>query len=159
MPRRRQYWLMKSEPDEFSIDDLRRSKNGTARWDGVRNYQARNFLRDDFEAGDAVLFYHSSCDSPGIAGEAVVVRKGYPDPSAFDPDSSYYDPKSDPTRPVWYSVDVKFVRACRNIITRPALAAMPELKTMLVLKRGIRLSVQPVTESEWRVILNHAEWV
>jgi predicted RNA-binding protein with PUA-like domain len=152
------YWLMKSEPDVFSIDDLSRAPGRTTCWDGVRNYQARNFLRDEIQAGDGVLYYHSSAEPSGIAGQAVVARAGYPDPTAFDPDDAHYDAKSDPKRPTWYAVDVKFVRACRSLITLPRLRQRPALRSMLALKRGMRLSVQPVTAAEWRVIMKLPEW-
>lgn len=154
----RRFWLMKSEPDVFSIDDLRRAPSQTTYWDGVRNYQARNLLRDEIRRGDGVLFYHSSAEPPGIAGEAVVVREGYPDPTAFDPSDPHYDPKSDPKRPTWYMVDVRFVRACRTLIPLDRLRAIPALRNMLVVRRGIRLSVQPVTPTEWDVILALSEW-
>lgn len=160
---------MKSEPDEYSIDDLRDAGGRGAPWDGVRNYQARNFLRDKIKPGDGVLFYHSSCETPGIAGEAVVARGGYPDPTAFDPKSKYFDPKSAPEKPArpndtersgaaWYAVDVRFVRACRTVITLDRLRRIPALKNMLVLRRGQRLSVQPVTAAEWAVVIQLPEW-
>jgi predicted RNA-binding protein with PUA-like domain len=154
----RKFWLMKSEPDVFSIDDLRRAARQTTCWDGVRNYQARNMLRDEIRRGDGVLFYHSSVDPPGVAGEAVVVREGYPDITAFDPSDPHYDAKSDPTRPTWYMVDIRFVRASHTLITLDRLKAMPPLRDMLVVRRGIRLSVQPVTPGEWNVITALPEW-
>ncbi len=154
----RRYWLMKSEPDVFSIDDLRRSKGQVSYWDGVRNYQARNFLRDEIAVGDGVLFYHSSAEPPGIAGEAVVVRAGYPDPTAFDPKDPHHDPKSDRARPTWYVVDVKYVRACRSLIPLSRLRKVSGLTSMLVLKRGMRLSVQPVSAEQWRAIMALPEW-
>jgi predicted RNA-binding protein with PUA-like domain len=153
-----QYWLMKVEPDVFSIQNLHRVKNQTTFWDGVRNYQARNFLRDDVRVGDGVFFYHSNADPTGIAGEAVVVGGGHPDLTAFDPSHIHYDPKSDPKNPTWYGVDVKFVRACREVITLNRLREIPVLKKMLVLKRGMRLSVQPVTSEEWEIIMKLPEW-
>jgi len=156
--RPRRYWLMKSEPDVFSIDDLRRAPGRTTCWDGVRNYQARNFLRDQLAVGDGVLYYHSSAEPSGIAGEAVVARAGYPDPTAFDPHDVHYDPKSIRSRPTWYAVDVKFVRACAGIIPLARLRRLPAVRSMLVLKRGMRLSVQPVTEAEWRAIMTLPEW-
>ncbi len=155
--RPRRYWLMKSEPGVFSIDDLRRAGGRTTCWDGVRNYQARNFLRDRITIGDSVFFYHSSAEPAGIAGEAVVVRAGYPDPTAFDPNDHHYDPTSDPATPTWYAVDVRFVRACREVITLDRLRQLPALRAMVVLKRG-RLSVQPVTPEEWRSIRALPEW-
>lgn len=158
MTRAKKFWLMKSEPDDCSIGDLRAAKGQTVSWDGVRNYQARNFLRDGIKPGDGVLFYHSSVVPPGIAGEAVVVREGYPDPTAFEPHSEHYDPKSNPAKPTWYMVDVKFVRACRELITLDRLRSMPALNTMMVLRRGTRLSVQPVTPAEWGLIRKLPEW-
>ncbi len=149
---------MKSEPDVFSIDDLSLAPGRTTCWDGVRNYQARNFLRDEIQVGDGVFYYHSSAKPSGIAGEAVVARAGYPDPTAFDPDDAHHDPKSDPARPTWYAVDVKFVCACRSLITLPRLRQVPALRSMLVLKRGMRLSVQPVAAAEWRAIMMLPEW-
>jgi len=156
--RPRRFWLMKSEPDVFSIEDLRAAPGRTTTWDGVRNYQARNFLRDTLAAGDGVLFYHSSAEPPGIAGEATVVRAGYPDPTAFDRRDVHYDSKSNPARPTWYAVDVTFVRACRPLITLDRLRGMKALRAMLVLRRGMRLSVQPVTAAEWRAIMTLPEW-
>jgi predicted RNA-binding protein with PUA-like domain len=158
MTRTRRFWLMKSEPNVFSIDDLRRAERQTTCWDGVRNYQARNFLRDDIKTGDGVLYYHSNVEPVGIAGEAVVVRDGYPDYTAFDPDDAHYDPKSDPQNPTWYMVDVKFVRVCEDGITLKRLKSLSALRTMLVVQRGQRLSVQPVTAVEWRVIMGLPEW-
>ena len=158
MDQKLRYWLMKSEPTDCSVDDLRRAPNRTVTWDGVRNYQARNFLRDEINIGDGVLFYHSSVEPVGIAAEAVVVRGGYPDPTAFDPKNEHYDPKSDPAKPAWYMVDVKFVRACRKIISLKRLRSVPALQKMLLLRRGQRLSVQPVTAKEWGAIMKLAEW-
>jgi len=158
MTRTRRFWLMKSEPNVFSIDDLRRAERQTTCWDGVRNYQARNFLRDDIKTGDGVLYYHSNVEPVGIAGEAVVVRDGYPDYTAFDSDDAHYDPKSDPQKPTWYMVDVKFVRVCEDGITLKRLKSLSALRTMLVVQRGQRLSVQPVTAVEWRVIMGLPEW-
>jgi predicted RNA-binding protein with PUA-like domain len=149
---------MKVEPDVFSIHDLKAAKGQTTFWDGVRNYQARNFLRDEITSGDGVLFYHSSADPSGIAGEAVVVRDGYPDATAFDPEDIHYDPKSDPNKPTWYRVDMRFVRACKEVISLDRLRQVPALREMLVLKRGMRLSVQPVTPKEWAEIMKLPEW-
>lgn len=154
----RRFWLMKSEPYVFSITDLEASPGKTARWDGVRNFQARNFLRDQIKKGDGVLFYHSSVSPPGIAGEAVVEREGYPDPTAFDRKSEYHDPKSVAEKPTWYSVNVRFVRRCRELITLDRLKTLPALSEMLVLRRGSRLSVQPVTDAEWQAVLRLREW-
>jgi predicted RNA-binding protein with PUA-like domain len=155
MPRR--YWLMKSEPQAFSLDDLRACPDGTDHWDGVRNYQARNFMRDEMKVGDGVLFYHSSVDPPGVVGLAEVAREGYPDHTAFDPDDPHYDPKSDPANPRWYMVDVRFVRAFPRMVTLEALKAAPGLEHMKVTQRGMRLSVQPVTPEEWAIVLRLAE--
>ena len=149
---------MKSEPDVFSIDDLRRAKNQVTCWDGVRNYQARNFLRDEIKVGDGVLYYHSSVEPVGVAGEAVVVRDGYPDDTAFDPHDEHYDPKSSPANPTWYMVDVKFVRACAEMISLKRLKAISSLRTMFVVRPGMRLSVQPVTPEEWKTVMALPEW-
>lgn len=144
------YWLMKSEPDEFSLDDLKRRPNQTGGWDGVRNFAARNHLRD-MKAGDRVLFYHSSIKIPEIVGIATVVREAYPDASAWDPKSDYYDPKASPEKPIWSMVDVKFESAFKRPVTLPEMKEMKALKDMVLLHRG-RLSVQPVTEKEFDAI-------
>ncbi len=144
------YWLMKSEPDVFSIQDLERK--GREPWDGVRNYQARNFMRDDMRPGDGVLFYHSNAKPPGVAGLARVCSEAYPDPTAWDPKSPYYDPRSTPERPVWVMVDVEHVRTFPRLITREELAAAPALASMMVLRRGMRLSIQPVTQREFEEV-------
>ena len=149
MPR---YWLMKSEPSVFSIDDLARAKSQTTRWDGVRNFQARNFLRDDIAVGDGVLFYHSSADPPAVAGTAIVVRAGYPDPTQFDRGDSHHDPDSSPDDPRWYAVDIKFASKFAQPVTLPELRATPALNDMVLLRRGSRLSVQPVAPEEWKLI-------
>jgi predicted RNA-binding protein with PUA-like domain len=146
------YWLMKSEPDEASIDDALAAKNGTLPWTGVRNYQARNFMRDQMQVGDGVLFYHSSCAEAGIAGIAEVASSSYPDPTQFDPDSAYYDPKSDREQPRWLLVDVRALKKTR-LISLAELRSHPELEEMIVLKRGNRLSITPVTKSEWDYIV------
>ncbi len=148
------YWLMKSEPDVFGIDDLAARPNRTEHWDGVRNYQARNMLRDAMQVGDRVLFYHSNCKEPGVVGIAEVVHAGYPDHTAFNPESHYYDPKSDPTKPRWYMVDVRFVRRLRRTITLEELKHHPPLAEMALVRRGNRLSVMPVTAAEWQAILD-----
>ncbi|OUD14002.1 EVE domain-containing protein [Thioflexithrix psekupsensis] len=145
------YWLMKSEPDVFGIDDLQRVQ--TAIWDGVRNYQARNFLRDQMHVNDEVLFYHSNARPAGVAGRAKVVRTAYPDPTAFDPKHRYYDPKSQPENPRWYAVDVAFVEKFRHFVTLDELRQHPALTDLLVLKRGNRLSITPMTAGEWEVIV------
>jgi len=145
-----QYWLMKSEPETYSIDDLAREK--VAYWDGVRNYQARNFMRDSMKKGDKVFFYHSNAEPPGIAGVAEVDKEGYPDPTAFDPKSKYYDPKSKKENPTWILVDVKFVQKFNEMISLEQLRQVKGLENMLVLKKGQRLSIQPVTQKEWELI-------
>jgi len=142
------YWLMKSEPDEASIDDLARAPNKTLPWTGVRNYQARNFMRDQMRPGDGVLFYHSSCPEPGVAGLAQVVGAPYPDPTQFDPKSKYFDPKATREAPRWMLVDVKLVRKTR-LLPLAEIRQAPELATMRVLQRGNRLSITPVTPAEW----------
>ncbi len=150
------HWLLKSEPSTFSIDDLAKTKGKTAAWDGVRNYQARNFLRDEMAKGDQAFFYHSSCDVPGIAGIVNVVREAYPDVTAFEKGHHHYDEDSDPKNPRWYVVDVRLDRTFDRIITLDELRkhANNKLKNLLILKRGNRLSVTPVTKSEWQFILS-----
>jgi predicted RNA-binding protein with PUA-like domain len=150
-----QYWLMKSEPDVFGIDHLARAPRRTTGWEGVRNYQARNMLRDDFRKGDLAFFYHSSCEVPGIAGVVKVVREAYADPTQFDRRSEYYDAASTPEAPRWFSVDVKLERRIEPVITLPELRehADDELREMVILKRGNRLSITPVSAAEWRCIL------
>jgi predicted RNA-binding protein with PUA-like domain len=148
----RRYWLFKSEPSAFSIDHLAKSLRKTAPWDGVRNYQARNFLRDVVQVGDLVLFYHSREEPLGIFGTMRVARAGYPDVTAFDPQSKYYDAKSDPEQPRWYMVDVKLIKKFSQPITREMLQGDDTTSKMLVMKRGMRLSIQPVTEDEWRAV-------
>ena len=147
------YWLMKSEPSEFSIDDLRARPRKTEHWDGVRNYQARNMMRDQMKKGDQVFFYHSNCAEPGIVGIAEVVREGYPDHTAFDPEDAHYDPKSDSDKPRWYMVDVKFVRKLKRTISLSELKDDPALEDMPLVRRGNRLSVMPVSASQWKHIL------
>ena len=144
------YWLMKSEPDEASILDLQRA--GTLPWTGVRNYQARNFMRDDMQLGDGVLFYHSSCPEPGIAGLAEVCSAAYPDATQFDPASSYFDPKSKPDAPRWVHVDVRW-RETTRLLSLKEMREAPELASMRVLERGSRLSITPVTPAEWQAVL------
>jgi predicted RNA-binding protein with PUA-like domain len=147
------HWLMKSEPDVFSIDDLAKARNQTTGWDGVRNYQARNLLRDEITVGDGVLFYHSSVDPPGVVGLARVVKAAYPDPTQFDPKSDYYDKDSKRDDPRWFSVDIAFDRKLARPVTLSELRAEPVLADMVLLRRGSRLSVQPVTPAEWKKIL------
>lgn len=144
------YWLMKSEPDEASILDLERA--GTLPWTGVRNYQARNFMRDDMRLGDAVLFYHSSCPEPGIAGLAEVCSAAYPDPTQFDAASPYFDAKSKPDAPRWAHVDVRW-RETTRLLSLKEMREAPELASMRVLERGSRLSITPVTPAEWQAVL------
>ncbi|MGR5120613.1 EVE domain-containing protein [Vibrio astriarenae] len=146
------YWLFKTEPDEFSIDTLRVKKSSC--WEGVRNYQARNMLRDEVKLGDLVLIYHSSCKKVGVAGIARVVRESYPDHFAFDPESEYFDPKSEASNPRWMMVDIEFVRKTERLIPLSVLKAMPELSEMPLVKRGNRLSVMPVSQQEWQAILS-----
>ncbi len=145
---------MKSEPDVFGIDHLEKRRRQTEHWDGVRNYQARNFMRDSMKKGDQVFFYHSNCDQPGIVGIAEVLKEGYPDHTAFDPESKYYDPKSTPENPRWFMVDVKFVRRLKRTISLQELKTHAEaLPDLPLLKKGSRLSVMPVSEEEWEYIL------
>ncbi len=153
MPPKRRYWLFKSEPDAFSFDDLWKAKKRTTLWDGVRNYQARNLLRDDVQVGDGVLYYHSSCQPPGVAGIAEVVRAGYPDPTQFDPADAHHDPKSDPGDPRWYAVDIRAVARGGRFVPLEELRGERRLADMGVLRRGNRLSVQPVSAAEWKVVL------
>ncbi len=147
------YWLMKSEPDVFGIQDLYQRPNQTEPWDGVRNYQARNMMRDAMKLGDQVFFYHSNCDEPGIVGIMEIAKEGYPDHTAFDPDDHHFDPKSDPANPRWMMVDVKFVRQFSRTIGLKELKARPELVSMAVVRPGNRLSVMPVSAEEWAFIL------
>ncbi len=146
------YWLFKTEPDEFSIHTLR--VRGTACWEGVRNYQARNMLRDEVKIGDLVLIYHSSCKNVGVAGIARVVKEAYPDHFAFDVESDYYDAKSTPENPRWVMVDIEYVSTMSRIITLGEMKAMPELESMPLVRRGNRLSIMPVSEQEWQAIVN-----
>lgn len=145
---------MKSEPDVFGIEHLEKKPHKTEHWDGVRNYQARNFMRDGMKKGDQVFFYHSNCKEPGLVGIAEVVREAYPDHTAFDPESKYYDPKSDPDNPRWFMVDVKFVRRLKRTISLQELkehaGAMPDFP---LLQKGSRLSVMPVSKEVWEFIL------
>ncbi len=148
------YWLMKSEPDVFSIDDLENRPKQTEPWEGVRNYQARNMLRDDIKKGDLALFYHSSCEVPGVVGIMEVVKEGYPDPTAFIPKHRYYDPKSKPEKPAWYLVDVKFKRKLKRVITLAELRDKKPLQNMKLLQKGNRLSIMPLAKKEWDYILS-----
>jgi len=156
MAQGRRYWLMKSEPTAFSIDDLAKSPKRTTCWDGVRNYQARNFLRS-MAVGDQVLFYHSNADPPAVVGIAEVVREAYPDDTQFDKSSTHYDPESDPATPRWDMVDIMHRQTFKTSLSLDRLKREPKLKGMVLLQRGSRLSVQPVTATEWAVILMLAE--
>jgi predicted RNA-binding protein with PUA-like domain len=147
------YWLMKSEPNEFSIDDLANSPNQSAPWTGVRNFQARNFMRYDMALGDQVFFYHSSCPEPGIAGLAEVSKLAYPDETQFDPKSEYHDPTSRREKPKWYNVEVKFVKKTR-LLSLAEMRGLPQLQDMRVLRRGNRLSITPVEPAEAEFILS-----
>ena len=148
MPR---YWLMKSEPSEASIDDLQAAPGQVLPWTGVRNYQARNFMRDDMRVGDGVLFYHSSCAEPGVAGLARIAGSARPDTTQFDPADPYYDPKATPEKPRWVQVDVALVRKTQLLPLRQ-MRATPELASMRVLASGNRLSITPVSAAEWRAV-------
>jgi predicted RNA-binding protein with PUA-like domain len=143
---------MKSEPDVFSFEDLKSRPGQTEPWDGVRNYQARNFMRDEMQIGDRILFYHSNAKPPGVAGIAEVASAPYPDPTAFDPKSKYFDPKSDSEKPRWMLVDVKYQSDLKHLVSLQEMKAMPELEAMRVLQRGCRLSITPVTKREFDVI-------
>ena len=147
------YWLMKSEPNAFSIDDLKNMPDQIEHWDGVRNYQARNMMRDQMKIGDQVFFYHSNCKVPGIVGIMEVVREGYPDHTAFDPQSKYFDPKSDPNNPRWIMVDIKYIRHTKRVIPLAELKECAALKNMQLVRKGNRLSIMPVAAEEWSTIL------
>ena len=146
------YWLMKSEPDAYSIDDLERDRRQP--WDGVRNYQARNMMRDRMQPGDRALFYHSSCEVPAVVGLMKIASEPYPDPTQFDRRSKYYDPKSSPDAPRWYLVDVEFVRRTRRPIPLRELKELPALEGLALTRRGNRLSVMPVSDAHWKAILS-----
>lgn len=150
------YWLMKSEPEVFGIDDLAARPDQTESWDGVRNYQARNMMRDEMRPGDGVLFYHSNCAVPGVVGIAEVASEGHPDPTAFDPEAPYFDPKSDPEKPRWYLVDVRYVRHLKRTIPLAELKEHGDgaLRDMPLVRKGNRLSVMPVTAEQWSFILS-----
>lgn len=151
-----QYWLMKSEPNVYSVDDLAAEPGRTAFWEGVRNYQARNFLRS-MRKGDLAFFYHSNCAQPAVVGVVEIARESYPDATAFDADSAYYDPKSDPEKPRWFVVDVKLKKKLEQAVTLKALKTQSALGTMRLLQRGNRLSVMPVTRKEWHHIMKMAQ--
>ena len=146
------YWLMKSEPSDVSIDDLSSLPEKTIAWYGVRNYQARNFMRDQMRVGDPVFFYHSSCSEPGIAGIAEVCKLAYPDTTQFDPTSKYFDPKATSQNPRWFNVEVKFIKKTR-LVGIKELRSYPELSSLRILQTGNRLSITPVDPSEWQFIM------
>jgi predicted RNA-binding protein with PUA-like domain len=146
------YWLMKTEPGEYALEDLKQEKNQTEHWDGVRNYQARNFMRDQMQIGDGVLFYHSG-KKPEVVGTARIVRTGYPDHTAWDPKSNHFDPKSTPEKPVWFMVDIRFESEFERPIPLKELRDVPALQDMQLLRRGNRLSVMPVTKKEFQTIV------
>ena len=147
------YWLLKSEPDVFSLEDLKNCPNQTEPWDGIRNYQARNLMRDEMKVGDQAFFYHSRQAEPAIVGTVRVVREAYPDHTSWDPSSKYFDEKSSPENPRWLMVDVQFKSEFSRPVTLKELRSLPELKEMFLLRKGMRLSVQPVTEEEFQLIL------
>ena len=150
------FWLFKTEPDAFSIDDLAARPQQTEPWDGVRNYQARNFLRDKVQLGDKVFIYHSSCKQVGIAGVAEVVKAGYPDTEQFNPESKYYDPKASADAPRWYRVDVKFVEKFNTVLPLKIIKSLPEVTEVGLVKKGHRLSIMPVEENEWHALYRTA---
>lgn len=149
------YWLMKTEPNTFSVDDFAQCPDNTTQWEGIRNYQARNFIRDEIKKGDKVFIYHSIVAPVGIVGIAEVVRESYPDYFQFDPDSKYYDPKSSKDNPRWVMCDVKLTKKLNNVISLQELKNITELQDMKVVQKGQRLSVQPVTKQEWDYINNN----
>lgn len=147
------YWLFKAEPHVYGIDHLAAEPNKTGRWDGIRNYQARNFLRDQVALNDEVFIYHSSCKNVGIVGTAKVVKTAYPDPTQFNPESDYYDPKSTQENPRWVSVDIKLTKVFSRLIPLAEIKAQPQLENMVLVKQS-RLSTQPVTAEEWKLIID-----
>ncbi len=149
----KRYWLLKSEPSTFSIQDLAAAPGRTTGWDGVRNFQARNMLRDEIQVGDGILFYHSSTNPPAVVGRAEVVRAGYPDASQFDKKSSHFDPDARPDDPRWYAIDVRFVDELPRAVPLDELRKVSGLREMVLLRKGSRLSVQPVTADEWKIVL------
>ena len=148
---------MKSEPNAFSIDDLKNCPKGTDKWDGVRNYQARNFMRDEMKVGDKVFFYHSNATPPGIVGICEIASKPYPDPTQFDPKSKYFDEKSDPAKPRWILVDVKYKKTLKRMVSINEVKNNPKLKEMKLVQKGQRLSIQPVEKKEWDEIMDMVE--
>jgi predicted RNA-binding protein with PUA-like domain len=151
VPRAKRYWLMKCEPEAYAIEDLER--DGSTTWEGVRNFQARNSMRDDMKMGDGVLFYASNAEPSGVTGVAEISREGYPDPYAFQEGHKYYDEKSDPENPTWYMVDIRFVERFPEIIPLATLKETRGLEKMVVTQKGSRLSVQPVTKKEFEIVL------
>ena len=149
----RKYWLFKSEPTAYSFSDLLGEPDQTAEWDGVRNYQARNFMRDEMKIGDGVLFYHSSTASRSVVGTARVVRDAYADNTAWDPSSNHYDPKSTPDNPIWYMVDIRAEKEFSMPVTLVEIKQTPRLQNMMLVRRGVRLSILPVTKEEWEEII------
>ena len=152
-PMATRYWLMKSEPNVFSFDDLQKAAKQTTTWDGVRNYQARNMLRSEMSEGDGVLFYHSRVEPMAVVGVAKVVRTGFPDPTQFNAKHKYFDGESDPGKPRWYAVDIQFYKAFKHPVTLQAMRTMEGLEDMVLLRKGSRLSVQPVSAKEWKIVL------
>jgi predicted RNA-binding protein with PUA-like domain len=150
------YWLFKSEPDTFSLNDLKKSRNKTTCWEGVRNYQARNFIRDDMKLGDKVLFYHSSTEIPAIVGLCTITKESYPDFTAFETENIHYDPKSQKDNPIWFMVDIKFVEEFSKAVSLRMIKENQRLKNMKLIQRGNRLSVMPVTKDEFNEILKLA---
>ncbi|HUY36316.1 MAG TPA: EVE domain-containing protein [Pirellulales bacterium] len=157
MGRPKKYWLLKTDAESFSIDDLAAGPDQTTCWDGVRNYQARNFMRDEMRLGDGVLFYHSNAEPPAVVGTAVVVREAYPDHTARLPRDTHFDPKASPDNPIWQMVDIRLVEIFAKPLPLESLRASPELKNMELLRRGSRLSVQPVTAAEFACVLKLAK--
>lgn len=151
------YWLMKSEPDVFSIHDLKSSPQSTSGWDGVRNYQARNFMKDSMQPGDQVLFYHSSCAEPGVAGLAKVSSEAIPDPSSWDPESPYFDPKSTKENPRWWMVKITWQATFKQVVSLKWIREQKALESMLLIRKGQRLSIQPVTAEEYQYIVESAQ--
>lgn len=147
------YWLFKSEPDVFGIEHLKQSPDQTTPWDGVRNYQARNLMRDEMKVGDLAFFYHSNCKVPGVVGIMTIVAPAHPDPSQFDPENKYFDPKATPDKPRWFCVDLKFKEEFGEVISLEDMKANPALSEMALVRRGNRLSVMPVSDQEWAAIL------
>lgn len=148
------YWLFKSEPSCFGIDDLAKRPDQITHWDGVRNYQARNMMRDQMNVGDQGFFYHSSCDEPGIAGTIEIVRSGYPDHTQFDPDADHFDPMSSPDNPRWFMVDVKLLKKFNRVVSLKELREHPSLSNLVVLRKGNRLSITPVSADDYQTILH-----